>query len=203
MASRTSSVTISSGSATTKPSLHPNATTSTKGGSCPSLDYVKPSELPELEKLAETLNRHEVNWVLIGGMAVMLYGADYLTGDCDLAYERTKENLLRLKAALEELGARPVRAPDDGPFELDFSILLAPFMHLKTEAGPVDLINRLPNIDSFEELKRNALVVDIDGVEVTIASIDDIIRLKTGSGRDRDQMHITMLQSLQDPKGVL
>ncbi|HMS56995.1 MAG TPA: hypothetical protein PKA27_16510, partial [Fimbriimonadaceae bacterium] len=91
---------------------------------------MKPSELPELEKLAEVLNRHGVQWVLVGGMAVMLYGADYLTAVCDLAVAKNQENLDRLKAALEELGARPVRAQEEGFFELDASILLAPFMHL-------------------------------------------------------------------------
>lgn len=159
---------------------------------------MKPSELPELEKLAEALNRHDVKWVLVGGMAVMLYGADYLTSDCDLATEKTEQNLKRLKAALEELGARPVRASDHGEFELDFSVLLAPFMHLKTEAGPVDIINRLPNIDSFQTLYDNALVVDVQGVQVRLASIDDLIKLKTDTGRDRDQLHITMLESLKE-----
>lgn len=158
---------------------------------------MKPSELPELEKLAEALNRHDVKWVLVGGMAVMLYGADYLTSDCDLATEKTEQNLRRLKAALEELGARPVRASDNGEFELDFSILLAPFMHLKTEAGPVDIINRLPNVDSFQTLYDNALVVDVQGVQVRLAAIDDLIKLKTDTGRDRDQLHITMLESLK------
>lgn len=159
---------------------------------------MKPSELPELEKLAEALNRHDVKWVLVGGMAVMLYGADYLTSDCDLATEKTEQNLKRLKAALEELGARPVRASDNGEFELDFSILMAPFMHLKTEAGPVDIINRLPNIESFQKLYDNALVVDVQGIQVRLAAIDDLIKLKTDTGRDRDQMHITMLESLRD-----
>lgn len=159
---------------------------------------MKPSELPELEKLAEALNRHDVKWVLVGGMAVMLYGADYLTSDCDLATEKTEQNLKRLKAALEELGARPVRASDNGEFELDFSILMAPFMHLKTEAGPVDIINRLPNIESFQKLYDNALIVDVQGVQVRLAAIDDLIKLKTDTGRDRDQLHITMLESLRD-----
>lgn len=159
---------------------------------------MKPSELPELEKLAETLNRHHVKWVLVGGMAVMLYGAAYLTSDCDLAAEKSSENLNRLKLALEELGARPVRTSNEGDFELDFSILLAPFMHFKTEAGPVDIINRLPNIDSFESLYENALVVNIEGVEIRIASIEDLIKLKTDTNRERDRMHITMLKSLQE-----
>lgn len=80
----------------------------------------------------------------------MLYGADYLTSECDLATEKTEQNLNRLKAALEELGAKPVHASDNRDFELDFSILIAPFMHLKTGAGPVYIINRLPTSSPFK-----------------------------------------------------
>ena len=50
---------------------------------------------------------------------------------------------------------------------------------------------------------RNALVINIEGNEVRLASIEDIIKLKTGSNRDRDRMHITMLQSLLDAKDAL
>jgi predicted nucleotidyltransferase len=157
---------------------------------------VKPSELPAIERLAEALNRHQVRWVLVGGMAVMLHGANYLTSDCDLAFEKSKTNLDRLAAALQELGARPVRASEEGDFDLDSSILLAPFMHLKTEAGPVDLINRLPNVGSFEELYNRSLAVEIDGVEIRLASIEDLIRLKTDTGRDRDMLHISMLRAI-------
>ena len=74
---------------------------------------------------------------------------------------------------------------------------MAPFMHLKSVAGPIDLINRLPNIESFDQLYENSLKVDIDGIEIRLAAIDDIIRLKRDSIRDRDQMHITMLESLK------
>lgn len=158
---------------------------------------MKPSELPAIESLAEALNRHQVKWVLIGGMAVMLHGGGLMTSDCDLAYEKSRENLHRLAAALGDLGARPIRASETGDFQLDLSTLLAPFMHLKTEAGPVDLISRLPNIESFDELYSRSFSVEVDGVEVRIASINDLIRLKTGTNRERDSVHVEMLKTIQ------
>jgi predicted nucleotidyltransferase len=129
-------------------------------------------------------------------MAVMLHGADYLTSDCDLATEKTESNLANVKNALEELCARPVRASDDGPFEIDNSILMAPFMHLKTEAGPVDLINRLPGIDSFQGLFDRSIIVNVQGVEIRMASIEDLIRLKRDTNRERDKLHVSMLETL-------
>jgi predicted nucleotidyltransferase len=158
--------------------------------------------LPAIERLADALNRHHVKWVLVGGMAVMFHGATYLTSDCDLAYEKSLENLERLSAALHDLGARPVRASDDGDFDLDLSILLAPFMHLKTEAGPVDLISRLPNIESCAELYARSLAIEVDGVEIRIAALEDLIRLNTGTNRERDQLHLAMLKAIQKERNL-
>ena len=157
---------------------------------------MKPSDVPIIEKLADALNRHEVKWVLVGGMAVTLHGGSYLTSDCDVAFEKSQANLNHLKAALESIGARPVRASDEGPFELDFSILLAPFMHMKSDAGPVDLINRLPGIESFADLYARSVAVEVDGIEIRLASIEDLIRLKSDTNRPRDQLHVEMLKAL-------
>ncbi|HMS56996.1 MAG TPA: hypothetical protein PKA27_16515, partial [Fimbriimonadaceae bacterium] len=66
------------------------------------------------------------------------------------------------------------------------------------EAGPVALINRLPNIASFDHLYENALDVDVQGISICIAAIEDLIRLKTGTNRERDRMHVTMLETLKD-----
>lgn len=130
-------------------------------------------------------------------MAVMLHGGDAVTSDFDLVFSKERDNLDRLVAALQDIGARPVRSGDEQPFELDLSIVLAPFMHLKSEAGLIDLINRLPNIESFEDLFDRSLAVEVDGVEIRIASIDDLIRLKTGTNRERDRVHIRVLESIK------
>lgn len=75
---------------------------------------MKPSELPELKKLADALNRHRVLSVLIGGMAVMLHGADDLTSDGDPAFVRSQTNPGRGK----KLGTGPIRASCNGKIDL-------------------------------------------------------------------------------------
>jgi len=157
---------------------------------------VKPENVPAIEKLAQALNESGVKWVLVGGMALTLHGGSLLTSDCDLAFEKSEDNLQRLKSALESISARPLRASDNGEYELDFSTLLAPFMHLKSEVGPVDLINRLPGVDSFEGLYSRSVEIDVDGIEIRIASIDDLIRLKSGTDRPKDALHLEMLKAL-------
>lgn len=158
---------------------------------------MEPSELPNIGKLAKALNSSNVRWVLVGGMAVMFHGGFNVTFDADLAFEKSVVNLDAIKNALECIHARPVRASNFGAFELDRSVLMAPFMHMKSEAGFVDLINRLPGVDSFDGLYQRADVFLVEGEEVRVASIDDLIAMKSQSDRQKDADHIRALLAIK------
>ena len=69
--------------------------------------------------ILETLVRHRVDFVLVGGLAGVARGSSYPTYDVDIAYARDRPNLERLAAALRELGATLRGAPPDVPFLLD------------------------------------------------------------------------------------
>ena len=73
--------------------------------------------------LLETLVRHEVDFVLIGGLAAAALGSSRSTYDIDVAYGRTTENLERLTSALTELGATLRGAPAGVPFLLNAKTL--------------------------------------------------------------------------------
>ena len=158
---------------------------------------MKQSNSPDIVALARALNESGARWVLIGGMAVILHGGYHVTEDADLAFARVKANLDAVKAALETIQARPLRAPETGDYPLDYSILMAPFMHLKSAAGNVDLINRLPGIDSFDGLYERSELFEVQGVKIRVASIDDLIAIKSNSDRPKDREHVEELKSLK------
>ncbi len=60
---------------------------------------------PGREVILETLERHRVQYVVIGGAAAQARGWRGVTKDIDVTPERSRENLTRLAGALEELGA--------------------------------------------------------------------------------------------------
>lgn len=74
-------------------------------------------------KLLETLARHGVDFVLIGGMAGVARGSAYATLDVDVAHDRSQANLGRMAKALREFGATLRGAPPDLPFVLDAGTL--------------------------------------------------------------------------------
>src|SRR5207247_4039608 len=75
--------------------------------------------------IVETLGRHGVQFVMIGGMAGAAYGSPSVTMDLDICYERRRENLERLAEALREMEARLRAVDDEAPFVLDAATLLA------------------------------------------------------------------------------
>ncbi len=77
------------------------------------------TDKPRLVRIAEHLQRHGVEFLVIGGQAAVLHGSPLPTYDVDLRYRRTPQNLERLAEALRELHPTLRGAPPDLPFRLD------------------------------------------------------------------------------------
>lgn len=161
----------------------------------------EPQERPlDLSRLLAVLARHGVDYVVIGGVATQVHGHRRTTMDLDLTPDPEPENLRRLAAALEELEARPrdaalaggdVRAT--GPDRLLVAAIVPPLL---TRHGQVHVLKEPKGGRAFEQLRAAALVVEFDGIEVAIASLDDLIRMKRAAGRPTDLADIAALTKL-------
>jgi len=147
----------------------------------------------------ETLNRHGVRFLVIGGFAGKLHGSPALTVDVDVCYARTPENLQRLAAALRELHAELRGAGPGLPFRLDARSLAAgDRFTFRTDAGDLDILGLPSGTDGFADLEPNAVPMDLDGVVVRVAALEDLIRMKRATGRPRDRAHLEILLALRD-----
>ena len=77
-----------------------------------------PTHQPDLLALLAVLSRHEVDYVLVGGMAALVYGATRLTEDLDIVARDMDDNMERLASALNELDAHSDIAEKASVFEL-------------------------------------------------------------------------------------
>lgn len=155
----------------------------------------------DLSGLLETLARHGVDYVVIGGVATQVHGHRRTTMDLDLTPDPGSENLRRLAAALAELEARP-RDHDFGSGEIPPAdperLVVAPIVPpLITRHGQVHILKEPKGARAFEELRQAALVVELDGIEVAIASLDDLIRMKRAAGRSSDLDDIAALAEVE------
>ena len=145
------------------------------------------------------LDRHGVRFVLIGGLGARLHGSPSVTNDLDVSYDRSPENLERLAAALRDLRARLRGAPDDVPFLLDAKTLAAgDHFTFTTRAGNLDILGTPAGVESFDELERNAERMELGGLTVPVASIDDLIAMKSAAARPKDLIEVEVLGALRD-----
>jgi hypothetical protein len=154
---------------------------------------MNPQVEPSLNAAAivEVLIRHGVHFVVIGAFAAIAQQAPIpATRDIDLTPEATIDNLERLSAALKELQARiRTDAVEDGlPFDhTGQSLGQAEFWNLISPFGEFDISFRPSGfVDGYTELATRAHMVVVDGIEVPVADLGDVIRSKEAAGRPKD-----------------
>lgn len=149
--------------------------------------------------VVERLNRHQVRYVVIGGLAAALHGSPSVTVDVDICYDRDPTNVRRLASALLEAHAELRGAPPDLPFTPDAPTLTrGGTFTLTTDDGPLDIMATPDGTGGFEDLAANADRVEAFGQEFRVAGIDDLIRMKRAAGRPKDRVELEILGALRD-----
>ena len=167
-----------------------------------------PPEL-DLDRVFAVFARHGIEYLLIGGVAGRLYGASRATVDIDVVARRDLDNLGRLADARRELGAflRVGGLDDDTARNLPVILDAEALSHLeistwRTNAGDLDVLADLRDAAgghvSYETLRDRSSVVLVGGVEVPLASLDDIIASKRFADRDKDRSALPELTALRD-----
>jgi hypothetical protein len=149
--------------------------------------------------LLAALDRNGVDFVVIGGLAGLAQGSSYPTFDLDVAYSRDKGNLRRMAAALGEIGVTLRGAPADLPFQVDDQTLgNGSNFTFATAHGSFDILGDVDGVKTYEGLRRNAKRAWISGVEVLVASLDDLIAMKRAANRVKDQLMVLEYVELAD-----
>jgi hypothetical protein len=159
------------------------------------------SQILDAERIFDAFDAHDVEYVVVGGIAVQVYGHVRMTNDIDLIPSPTPQNLARLAAALNELGAR-VLNPGNEHLAIDAQMLpRATLWQLATRHGDVDVLHDAPGMPPFPQLRERALVITLSDHSIPIASRDDLIRMKRQAGRPIDLSDVAALTEPdnQDP----
>jgi predicted nucleotidyltransferase len=155
----------------------------------------QPDRVFQADEIIRVLIANRVDFVVIGGVAVQAHGYIRLTHDLDVIVRPTTLNLSRLSEALAELEAE-LRTTGTLNLSDPHQLRQAPEVPVMTRAGPLDVVNvehvaGAPR--SYDALREGALVVDLQGAEVPVAGLSDLIRMKRAAGREHDLADIEAL----------
>ena len=167
------------------------------------------AQLPDIRpsELFAALLRHDVRFLVVGGIGAQLHGATRRTDDLDVCVPWTRDNFDLLAAALEDLDARLDVAADLGDLQVRPSAALLARMSMTrwhTRAGVLDVLHDIPAGDSgesrdFRQLEHRAVATPSEGGgTVLVAALDDIIASKKHADREKDREALPELYALRD-----
>lgn len=140
-----------------------------------------------IPRVLSTIRAHDVQALLMGGQACVLYGAAEFSRDADFAIVASEENLSRLRGALDELRAEVIAVPSFEPDYLERGHAVHfRARHPEAERFRIDVMSRMRGVDPFHALWGRRTTWDLPGdVRIDSLSLPDLVASKK-TQRDKD-----------------
>jgi len=159
------------------------------------------------EEILREFQRQKVKYIIVGGIAINLHGFIRSTADMDILVEMSDENLRKVAGILKEKGYH-VKQPVD-PMGIADEKLRYDWIHNKhmkafnfykeDDLKEVDIIIESPV--SFKDAQKGRLCFRIDDLVLPVISIDNLIKMKSRTGRSQDKLDIEELKKIKKLKG--
>jgi len=143
------------------------------------------------------LSKQKVKFVLVGGEAVIYYGHARLTGDIDIYYEVTDENISKLWNALLEFWDHDIPMVNSKNEFKKIGIVV----QFGLPPNRIDLINTIEGVD-FNEVWKNKVSEKLnlesgDSLEIFLIGIKELIKNKISAARHKDLEDVKFLKALK------
>lgn len=153
----------------------------------------------KIKTVIQSLASREVEFVIIGGVAIHAYSSAYLTDDFHFCYSRKSENLKKIVNAFAPFKPRFRNFPKDLPFVWDERVLQnGTNFTLETEIGDIDLLGEVAGVGDYKTVKENSELMTFYGFDVSVLSIDALIKAKKAARRTKDLLILPELEGLKD-----
>lgn len=146
------------------------------------------TELNKILHIIKTLQKEQVDFVVVGGIAVILYGMPRTSEDLDIILEMSQKNINLLRSALRKL------FNDDDIKEITYEELeeYAVIRYVSPDDDVIDIIAKMG--ESFDYNSINFQDIDIDGIIFKIATPETLIQMKSDTYREKDTLDILYLK---------
>ena len=155
--------------------------------------------------ILNSLNSAKVEYLIVGGLAVVAYGYLRFTADMDIVIALTEENIMRVVDVFVKLGYKPrvpVKIEDFANPEKrkewseKKNMIVFSLISEKFKTTPVDIFLSEPF--DFQKEYKNAYWINLDKkLKVPFVNIDQLINMKSNSGRNKDIIDIENLLKIK------
>lgn len=145
---------------------------------------------PDFKDFIASFNNSNVQYILVGGYAVILRGYSRSTGDMDIWVNKTEANFKALQKALTQFGLPIAAVPEEKFFSTAFDVF-----SFGRPPYAIEILTALKGISSFEEAFNSATIEVVDNVEVRVIHLKHLIKAKEAAGRYKDKNDLENLPS--------
>jgi predicted nucleotidyltransferase len=147
----------------------------------------------EIMNLWHLLQRHKVQYILVGGFATNLHGFSRMTADIDLWIKDTRENRKNLRVALKEM--------ELGDFEgIETMQFIPGWSSIVLNSGiELDLMSSLKGFSEkdFDACYKGAALAEIGSATIRFISLNDLIKEKAQAAREKDKLDLIELEKIK------
>jgi predicted nucleotidyltransferase len=150
---------------------------------------------PAFDQILRRLSEAEVEFVVVGGLALGAWGVVRGTKDVDVVVGQEPENLKRVAEVAVAAGGHVQRGEAllGTPFSIAAELASGEQMAIETDLGRLDIVQGLEGVPSFEELRSRATTAEVLGVDVAVCSVEDLRAMKRAAGRGQDLVDLENL----------
>lgn len=161
-----------------------------------------PEPKTDFAAILRRLNDFSVEYVLIGGVAAIIHGTARATYDVDVVYNRSRDNIARLAAALSGLNPYLRGAPPGLPFQFDSETVQRGLnFTLTTALGNLDVLGYVVGGGEYRDILPHAEIAEFAGIKCQCLGLRKLIEVKRAAGRPKDFEPIAELERLLELRG--
>ena len=145
-------------------------------------------------RILELLEQHDVEYVVVGGVAAVLQGAPVTTFDLDALIKIDAGNVGKVASALAALDARYREHGDLRPSREDLAA--GGHLLLMTDSGPFDVLGFIGGGKRYEDVVGSAISLDVGDLTIKVLSLAALVEEKKALGRDKDLAVLKLLEAV-------
>ena len=150
---------------------------------------------PSFREILRILSKHEVEYIVVGGVAAVIHGAPVATFDLDALVRLSETNAGRLIEALDELEAR-YREHQTVIRPTEKDVLAGGHLLLTTSAGPLDILGFVGDDNRYEDLSASTKEIEMSVGKFHVLDLNELIRLKRETDRPKDRAVLGLLEEV-------